>query len=141
MSADRRQARILAMQALCQWDVQKDESQEALDAFLCDETPQGRVTRYARNLVLTFWTYRTETDERIEQASERWTLARMSPVERNVIRLALVEPLDGTVPPKVALNEAIEISKEFGGEDSPRFVNGVLDQVLNASPPETQDQT
>lgn len=141
MSADRRQARILAMQALCQWDVQADESRESLDGFLSAEGAPGRVTRYAGGLVLAFWEHREDTDARIERASDRWTLARMSPVERNVIRLAVVEPMGGTVPSKVAINEAIEISKEFGGENSPRFVNGVLDQVLNAPPPETQDQT
>ncbi len=54
----------------------------------------------------------------------------MPPVERNVMRVAVIELLDDKVPPKVALNEAIEIGREFGGADSPRFINGVLDEVL-----------
>ncbi len=54
----------------------------------------------------------------------------MSPVERNVMRVAVVELMEGDTPPKVAVNEAIEIGKEFGGQESPRFINGILDEVL-----------
>lgn len=54
----------------------------------------------------------------------------MSPVDRNAMRVAVTELLDGTTPAKVALNEAIEIGREFGGRDAPRFINGVLDAVF-----------
>ncbi|MHC4090857.1 MAG: transcription antitermination protein NusB [Planctomycetota bacterium] len=60
---------------------------------------------------------------------EHWELARLSPVERNLIRVALGELAGGEVPPKVVINEAIEIGREYGGADSPRFINGILDAL------------
>ena len=60
---------------------------------------------------------------------EHWELQRLSPVERNVIRVALVELPAGEVPPKVVINEAIEIGRLFGGAESPAFINGILDAL------------
>ena len=131
MPAERRQARILAMQALCQWDVQQDETPEALEDFLADQEGGEAATAYAASLVRGYWSQRDRVDDRIASAATRWDLSRLSPVERNVMRVALVELLGEEVPPKVALNEAIEIGREYGGKDSPRFINGVLDMVLS----------
>ena len=103
---------------------------EALEEFLTAEDTPRRVVVYAGELVRGFWSGRESIDGRITAASRHWELARISPVERNVMRVALVELLDDRVPPKAAINEAIEIAREFGGADSPRFVNGVLDEIL-----------
>jgi N utilization substance protein B len=130
MPSDRRQARILAMQALCQWDVQHDESLEALNDFVAAQNVAEAVGSYSRELVEAFWSRRQRVDDRITAAATKWSLSRISPVERNVMRVAIVELLAEAVPPKAALNEAIEIAREYGGADSPRFVNGVLDVVL-----------
>ena len=133
MSNKRRQARILAMQALCQWEVHSDESVEALEAFLAAHQPEGSsgaVSRYASELVRAFWTQSTQVDERLSSASKAWSLSRMSVVDRNVMRVAVVELSGKKVPFKVALNEAIEIGRLFGGGDSPGFINAVLDTVL-----------
>lgn len=118
------------MQALCQWDVQRDQSAESLGGlFLALEaSPEG--ADYARELVTAFWSQRRRVDDRISFAATGWDLDRISPVERNAMRIAIVELLEGTVPPKVALNEAIEIGREYGGKDSPRFINGVLDVIF-----------
>ncbi len=133
MSADRRQARILAMQALCQWDAQKDDSSDALaDLFAASEgSAQSKV--YATKLVTAYWVDRKSVDESIESAVTNWSLSRISPVERNVIRVAVVELRHEWVPPRVALDEAIEIGREYGGANSPRFINGVLDAVLRGN--------
>lgn len=126
----RRQARILAMQALCQWDVQQVQSaQELLDLFeRLEADPQ--LFSPAVELVERFWETRQSVDEQIGSAVTRWDLSRVSPVERNIMRVAVVEVLSGATPPRVALDEAIELGREFGGGDSPRFINGVLDAVL-----------
>lgn len=130
MPGDPRQARILAMQALCQWDVQGDEKPTALDNFLAAQGASKQVVARAGELVKDFWGRKQSVDDRITAAATNWDLSRISPVERNIMRVALVELLNAKTPPKVVLNEAIEIGREFGGENSPRFINGVLDVVF-----------
>ncbi len=127
------------MQALCQWDVQQDSSREMLQDLADDQEASATASRYAAQLVEAFWASRDEVDQRIAVVSEHWTLSRMSPVERNVMRVAVVELMGGDTPPKVAINEAIEIGKEFGGQESPRFINGILDEVLHRTARDTTD--
>ena len=118
------------MQALCQWDVQGDASAEALEGVFKTEGTTRPAAGYAEKLTRCFFSQDERVDEYLSAASSRWALSRISPVERNVMRVAVVELIGTEIPPKVALNEAIEIAREFGGADSPRFVNGVLDEVL-----------
>jgi N utilization substance protein B len=118
------------MQALCQWEVQGDASSEALAEFLAVQDSPPEAIAYATELVQAFWRKQGEIDQRIASASIKWDLARISPVERNVMRTAIVELLGGEIPAKVVLDEAIEIGREYGGADSPRFINGVLDAVF-----------
>lgn len=131
MSLDRHQARILAMQLLAQMDAQGDSFLDEFDAFLDkSELAPARATRtYAADLARRSWSQRQKQDERIRGVARHWSLERMSPVDRNVIRLALVELEAGTVPARVVIAEAIEISREYGSAESPRFVNGVLDAL------------
>jgi N utilization substance protein B len=130
MHAERRQARILAMQALCQSDVQGLPGDEQLSAFIAEQQPPPKTVDFAIELVQAYKRDHARIDRLISDAAEKWDLSRISPVERNVMRIALVEWSATDTPPKAALNEAIEIAREFGGEDSPRFVNGVLDRIL-----------
>jgi N utilization substance protein B len=127
---DRRAARILAMQALCQWDVQKEESSAELYGFFAEQEADPAVARYAGQLVEAFWNQRQVLDGALQVAARNWSLERMPAVDRNTLRVALVEMRNGLIPPKVALDEALEIVREFGGCDSARFVNGVLDALL-----------
>ncbi len=129
MPHNRRQARILAMQALSQWEAQRDESPEVLEEFFTAQGASRSAARHATRVVETFWLRRDEIDERIASASHRWDLSRISTVERNILRVAIVEMEGGAVPPKVAIDEAVEIGGEFGGTDSPKFINGVLDAI------------
>ena len=72
----------------------------------------------------------TKSDQVISQFAEHWDLERMAVVDRNILRLAVYELLwTADVPPKVAINEAIEIAKKFGTKESSRFINGVLDRI------------
>lgn len=125
------------MQVLCQWDVQRDEADTSLTEFLSDEEVGEAIADYAAALVREFWRRRDDIDKHIDEAASGWSLSRISPVDRNTMRVALVELLVGEVPPKVALNEAIEIGREYGSEESPRFINGILDEAyrkLEAGP-------
>jgi N utilization substance protein B len=129
-AAGRRPSRILAVQALCEWDVQQSQSSERLLAlFYALEAPTEALGP-AIELVEGYWKLAPTVDAHIDEAATKWDLSRISPVERNTMRVAVVEMLSRAVPPRVALDEAIEIGKEYGGADSPRFINGVLDAVM-----------
>ncbi|UCG17726.1 MAG: transcription antitermination factor NusB [Phycisphaerales bacterium] len=131
VKVDRHQARILAVQLLAQLDAQGESFLHEVDAFLAhsDLEPNRATRSRAASLVRRCWDRRAGLDERIAAAARHWSMDRMSPAERNVIRVALVELDDGDVPAKVAINEAIEISRQFGSAESARFVNGLLDAV------------
>lgn len=118
------------MQALCQWEVQPDVGDIGLLEFLQESGVPDQAARYAIEVVGDFRSTAEQVDDLISRASERWELSRMSMVERNLLRVAVVELVRGKTPPKVAIDEAIEIAREYGGAESPRFVNGVLDRVL-----------
>jgi N utilization substance protein B len=127
------------MQALCQWDVQADQSPSALRDFLGDEETSAKILDYAAALVKSYWKDAENIDSLISASSTQWTLSRIAAVDRNVMRVAIVELRGGDVPPKVAINEAIEIVREFGGRESAAFVNGVLDFVHKSDQGEKED--
>ena len=79
-------------------------------------------------------------EKEIAQHSKGWTMARMSSVDRNVLRVALAEFDLKQAPPKVIINEAIEIAKEFGSAESGAFVNGILDKVWATIDPDAREQ-
>ena len=129
------------MQVLYEIDVQPELSAEAavtrVYAHFVDEVatagaPEEIEARaFAERLVAGVVEHRGIIDERISSASRNWRVERMGRVDRNVLRLAVYEmTLGRDVPPKVALNEAIEIAKRYGAQETPAFVNGVLDRVL-----------
>lgn len=128
---DRHQSRILALQALCQLEVIHADFLPQLDAFLADESPPKRVQSYARGLVLDADAHKETIDDVLQRTADNWELKRMAPVDRNTLRVAVCELLyRPDVPPKVVLNEAIEIGKAFGTAESPGFINGVLDAIV-----------
>jgi N utilization substance protein B len=129
----RRQAREMALQMLYQSDVGGAEGEQVLAEFRPTEYSGDaeRAFSYARSLVEGTLSHRQEIDELIRQQAEHWRLERMPPVDRNILRLAVYEFLYQTdVPKLVILDEAIELAKEFGSEQSGRFVNGLLDGIL-----------
>lgn len=125
------------MQALCQADVQGDFRDAELEPWFIEQEGAAEAVAYAGKLVRQVARRRKEIDGSIVGAAQRWDLSRMGPVERNILRVAVVELTGAEVPPKVAVNEAVEIAKEFGGADSPRFVNGILDAVMRTVRGET----
>ena len=127
----RRKAREVALQFLYQLDQHGDTDPTAHEAEFWSRHPVDEATRaFASALVRGAMSRHTEVDKLIAQYTEHWDLDRMAVVDRNILRLAVYELLDqGTAPPKVAINEAIEISKKFGTGESSRFINGILDRV------------
>jgi transcription antitermination factor NusB len=106
---------------------------EVLDAvgrFLEQSGAEAEVRRFARELVDGCWAHRDELDARIAAVAENWEIRRMAVVDRNVLRLASYELLFvDDVPPKVSINEAIDLAKRYSTADSGGFVNGILDRI------------
>ena len=128
----RRKAREAAIQYHFWRDLQRGETPAQLDDFwaFCPATP--RVKEFAQPLIEGMMTHLDTVDERIKRYCENYDFKRISPVDRNILRLAIYEMLyRDDIPPVVSINEAIELAKTFGGPDSGRFVNGILDRVKN----------
>ena len=119
------------MQALCQWEVQREQTAAALAQFFADREALPAAQGYARELVEAYWADMQRIDGLIAATAHHWQLGRISPVERNLMRVAVGEMTAALVPGKVVINEAVEIARSYGGAESPRFVNGVLDRVLH----------
>jgi N utilization substance protein B len=127
---NRRRSRELAMQALFQIEMNQDDSTEAVELFCKHFGVSKNVRPFFLRLVEGVRECQDEIDALIERFSENWKISRMSRVDRNVIRVAVYELLYcDDIPPKVSINEAIDIGKRFGTEDSGAFINGILDSV------------
>lgn len=126
-------AREFALQALYQHDLRRGSvgfGPEEIEEFLRESTRDGQILAYARRLVFGAIEKRESIDERIAGAVHNWKLDRIAPVDRCVLRLAVFELLESPdVPPKVAIDEAIELAKKFSTEASGAFVNGILDRI------------
>ena len=118
------------MQILYEMDLSGLEAGQALRAFYEHLSPSDEPTEFTSELVRGFAEQRERVDETIRQVSRHWRLERMARVDRNIIRLATYELLcREDIPARVTLNEAVELAKRFGDEQSPAFVNGVLDKI------------
>ncbi|MFA7315300.1 MAG: transcription antitermination factor NusB [Candidatus Paceibacterota bacterium] len=133
--ANRHLSRSIVLQTLFEWDfaVEKDTTpEEMLDRNIEEFGPGLNDSSFMKEILLGVVKKQTIIDEIIEKAAPDWPIAKISVVDRNILRIGLYELLFGDrtqVPPKVAINEAIELSKSFGGETSSKFVNGVLGGV------------
>jgi len=129
---DRRtKARELAMQGLYQLDVQGPGAFEFLDEFFAEEDTDDFVRRLAGDWTKGTWENLKQCDELIVASTIKWQFKRLSPVDKSILRLAVYQfTRCPDVPPKVAINEAIELAKKYSTDKSPGFVNGVLDAVL-----------
>jgi len=123
----RRTAREKALQALFQIDMSEADPKEAILHVLEEE----RGDDYLSNLVSGVVEHKNEIDEMIKEHLEKWTIERIAPVDRNLLRLAVFELvyMKEEVPANVVIDEAIEIAKVFGDEHASRFVNGVLSKI------------
>ena len=127
----RRKAREIALAWLYQWDVRGTEVLAEMDHLLVVDRRPPEMAEYVKTLVRGTIAQQEAIDEMISKAAEHWRIQRMALVDRNVLRMACYEMgwRKDEVPPKVAINEAIELGKRFSTEHSGAFINGVLDRV------------
>lgn len=127
----RRKARELTLKMLYQVELNGEDADAALQNY-CKIFPyQDDIVEYARFLLAGISKEKRKLDQYIEKASEHWKLNRITYVDKGILRTAIFEMLfSSDVPPKVAIDEALELAKKFGTEESKDFINGVLDRVL-----------
>ncbi|MDQ1330340.1 MAG: transcription antitermination protein NusB [Thermodesulfobacteriota bacterium] len=129
----RRRSRELAMQALFYMDKCRDNSEGKLKLFRDNFDPAEDVLPFFERLVRGVICSEQEIDSIIEQFSSNWKISRMSCVDRNIMRIAVYELLwCSDIPAKVSINEAIDIGKKYGTEESGPFINGILDSIRDA---------
>ncbi len=130
--ARRSRAREVALQALYQRDQNKSMTQEDALAFLARRLAEPELLELSKALYLGTLADVAAIDERLGQVADNWSVERMAIVDRNVLRLGIYELYHGPETPfKVVLDEAIELAKRYGSEESPGFVNGILDKIAN----------
>ena len=126
----RREGREAAVQFLYQRDLNAGSSTETLDEFWELRPANKKVREFGLAIAEGVLAHQADIDDRIRQTASNYELHRIAAVDRNILRIAIFEMLYcPDVPPVVSINEAIEIAKRFGSDESGRFVNGVLDRI------------
>jgi N utilization substance protein B len=126
----KRKTRELAMQLLFLWDANGEPDTALADQCLRDSGAETDVCQSALKMATGAWEQRGLIEVRVERLAPQWPPRRQPGVDRNILRLAVWELTNADTPPKVVIDEAIELAKAFSTEQSPAFVNGVLDAVL-----------
>lgn len=138
----RHRSRQRALQVLFLWDQRKQPINEALSSYYAtlakeesseEEPPQEESDQFMETLVRGASEHAPEIDRRIAEKSENWRLERMPAVDRNILRLAVYEMTDVGTPAPVVIDEALELARQFSGDESVSFINGVLDAVHRGS--------
>ena len=138
----RRIARELALKFLYQSEFNPDDLETQIAQFCERSGTQEEILEFMTVLVEKVFAHAEEIDVLLNKFSDHWALDRMSMVDRNVLRLGICELAFTTAtPPKVAINEAVEIAKKFGTEDSPDFINGILDKIFKETLKDTPSPT
>jgi transcription antitermination protein NusB len=126
----RRRAREIALQVLYQLDIESSEAKEVLDLYWENFKPTVKAREFCQRLVKGVLQNQDSIDQLIQENAENWTLKRMAVIDRNILRLATYEFLHcPDIPFKATLNEAIELAKKYGTDDSGGFINGILDKI------------
>ncbi len=126
----RRRAREYALQMLFQWDITRDFIDTIAASFWENTEEPPAVQEFAHRLVTNTIDHVEEIDAIIRRHAEHWRLDRMAVVDRNILRLATQEFMfDKETPKNVVINEAIEIARRYSAQESPQFINGILDSI------------
>lgn len=129
----RSRARELALHFLYQVDITKDDPTQALDEFWKSNPVEDSIKEFAAKLISGTCANISKIDELISKYAQNWQLSRMAVIDRNILRLASFELiLMDDIPPKVSINEAVELAKKYGDIESGKFVNGILDKIHKA---------
>ena len=133
------------MQALFYMDMRGEDPEEMLDLYCRCFSPAKKAYPFFNKLVIGVLDAMGEIDGTIERFSSNWKISRMSCVDRNILRIAVYELIHcKEIPSKVSINEAIDVGKKFGTEESGAFINGILDSIRNtleAEPVEKEAET
>lgn len=132
---NRHLSRTIAMQTLYEWDLRHDDEILPIMERNIEEFQDDADADYINSMVNGVTHHAIAIDELIVKAAPEWPLEQISPIDKAILRLAIQELLYSSdeIPPKVAINEAVELAKLFGGENSSKFINGVLGTIYRAS--------
>jgi N utilization substance protein B len=137
--AKRSDIRRLAMQAMYQLDLRGEADSEAIAEALGEDADDAATGAEAMKLAMAAWRRHEEADAMATQLAPDWPTYRQPPVDRAILRLAFYEMASGAAPVKVAINEAVELAKHYCAENSPAFINGVLDKMAKLIAPPAGD--
>ena len=127
----RRHIRELVMQALYALEISKDAPQHVIDTILVDLKEDENDFDFAQSLFIKSISHQSEIDKRLKLKTEHWEFHRIALIDKILLRMSLCELLFfPDIPPKVTINEAIEIAKDYSTESSGNFINGIMDAVL-----------
>ena len=131
LANNKRRSRVVTLQVLYELDSSEHDLETVLSTYPDDIALPKTARTFSRNLVAGVLAHREEIDKIIETFAPSWPVHQMATVDRNILRIAIYEiRFGGHTPPKVAINEAVEIAKIFGADGTPKFVNGVLGSVM-----------
>jgi len=139
--SSRHLARSIVIQSLYQWDFfnkDKEILKRAIKENIENFSPDTKDIKFINRMIQEIVIHQEEIDERIVKVAPEWPIDQIPIIDRNVLRIGLYELLYGdkkAVPPKVAIDEAIELAKSFGGENSGKFINGVLGTIYTKTEP------
>lgn len=128
--SSRSQARQLALQMLYQKDLNGDATLTDMREAIEERLDNPDHVEFAYKICVNVIEHRAQLDEKIIAVAENWALDRMAPTDRNALRIGAYELLFTDTPPRVVIDEAIEMAKLFGSENSSQFVNGILDKLI-----------
>jgi transcription antitermination protein NusB len=126
----RHDARVLALQVLYESDATQHMAPDVLQRHLNEGSYGDKVREYAETLVGGVIANQKHLDDTIGKYATEYAVDQLAPIDRNILRLALFETAYAEVPPKIAINEAVELAKAFGSDTTARFVNGVLGAAI-----------
>ena len=132
-------AREIIVQILFEDDLNPSDDLQLTEQFVTDRM-QGKsvgLSTYTREMLESIRQSKSLVDAILEESADNWSLSRMAPTDRNILRLGVYELTQTDTPGQVVIHEAVELAKRFGTQDSPRFVNGVLDRIFDAEQSES----
>jgi N utilization substance protein B len=128
----RRKSREYALQMLFQWEMGKQETSRIENGFWANARAQKSTREFANQLFENAAARAAELDPIISTHAQNWRIERISAIDRAILRLAIAELRTAGTPPKVVLNEAVELAKKFSSEEAASFINGILDAAMKS---------
>ena len=128
----RRKSREFALQMLFEWDMTRQEPARVEKLFWKSARASESTRKFADELFEGAIAQAAATDQLVERLAENWRLERLAAVDRSILRLAIYELRFGTAPPKVVIDEALELAKKFSSAEAPAFLNGILDAAYKS---------